>query len=303
MHQSVLYHEIINALLPHSEGKYVDCTVGAGGHAWGILEASAPGGLLLGLDLDADALSLAAERLSAFRDRFTLVQASYITLSIQLAATGWTGVDGILLDLGVSSMQLDQKDRGFSYRHEAPLDMRFNPLDSTQPTAADLVNTLSESDLADLIFRYGEDRQSRQIARRIVQNRPIATTTQLAGIVSRGSSEHRVHPATRVFQALRIAVNQELASVEKILPIALDALNPGGRLAVISFHSLEDRLVKTFFRRESKDCLCPPTQPICSCGHSATITDLTRKPVQPVEAEIRQNPRARSARLRVVEKK
>lgn len=301
-HRSVLYHEIIAALRPKSPGRYVDATVGAGGHARGILESSSPEGQLLGLDLDPSALALAQERLKDFPGRFTLVQASYITLPEQLQKLGWAQVDGIVLDLGVSSMQVDRAERGFSFAKEGPLDMRFGPSQSV--TAAELVNHWSEADLADLIWRYGEDRNSRRIARAIVNNRPHSTTTGLAQVIEKavGHSHERLHPATRTFQALRIAVNEELNAVSQILPVAVKSLLPGGRLAIIAFHSLEDRLVKQYFHQESRDCICPPEQPVCTCGHRASIKEINRHPALPTEGEIESNPRARSARLRVVEK-
>lgn len=302
-HLPVLYQEIIHALSPQSLGRYVDATVGAGGHAWGILNASTPGGLLLGLDLDPQALEIASQRLSAFESRVTLRQASYTTLLNQLADLGWETVNGIVIDLGVSSMQIDRPERGFSFLADGPLDMRFSP---DQPTsAADLVNHLPESELADLIFRYGEEKLSRRIARAILQARPLHTTAELAEVIVRaaGGRRGRIHPATRTFQALRIAVNQELQSIEDFLPQAVQALAPGGRLAVISFHSLEDRIVKQYFRRESRDCLCPPEQPICTCGHKASLTEVTRHPIEPSQEESDHNPRARSAKLRIVEKR
>ncbi len=301
-HRSVLYHEIILALSPKSSGRYVDATVGAGGHAWGILSASSPDGALLGLDLDPQALALANRRLAEFQGRFTLVQASYTTLREQLQRIGWESVQGVLLDLGVSSMQLDTPERGFSFLKDGPLDMRFGPSQTT--TAADLVNNLSEQELADLIWDYGEDRNSRKVARAIVQGRPFSTTLQLAQAIEKhiGRSKDRIHPATRTFQALRITVNQELQAIAETLPIAVEVLAPGGRLAVISFHSLEDRLVKQFCKRESRDCICPPDQPVCTCGHRASIKEITRHPIITGESEMQSNPRARSARLRVVEK-
>ncbi len=303
-HQPVLYQEIITALRPTKDGLYIDGTVGAGGHAAGILDASAPTGRLLGLDVDPQALKLAHERLAPYGDRAALVNASYATLGFQIATLGWQAVDGIVLDLGVSSMQLDTPERGFSFRSDAPLDMRFTP--ETPETAADLVNNLSERDLANIIYRYGEERRSRQIAKAILRARPIHTTRQLAQIVARaagrGGGRTRVHPATRTFQALRIAVNRELETIETVLPVAIDALAPGGRLAVISFHSLEDRIVKQFFRRESRTCICPSEQLICACEHQASLREITRKPIQPAETEMKTNPRARSARLRVAEK-
>jgi 16S rRNA (cytosine1402-N4)-methyltransferase len=301
-HISVLYHEIINALQPQSPGFYVDGTVGAGGHAWGILNASSPDGKLLGLDLDPTALELARQRLSEFGERVTLVQTSYTTLKESLQTRGWKSVQGIILDLGVSSMQIDNPDRGFSFQADGPLDMRLNPF---QPlTAADIVNNSSEERLADILWRYGEENQSRKIARMILHNRPLQTTTQLAEVVQRaiGRKHGHIHPATRTFQALRIAVNQELQSLEEVLPRAIEVLAPGGRLAIISFHSLEDRIVKQYFRSESRDCICPPEQPICTCGHKATIKEINRHPIVASEEEVLQNSRARSARLRVVEK-
>jgi 16S rRNA (cytosine1402-N4)-methyltransferase len=304
-HHPVLYNEIIHALQPTGGGFYVDGTLGAGGHAWGILDASGPDGHLLGLDVDPQALELARERLAPFGSRAILVQASYVTLSEQLAALDWGTVDGILLDLGVSSMQLDTPQRGFSFLADAPLDMRFDPTNPVR--AADLVNTLPEAELANLLFTYGEEQRSRQIARAIVNARPLYTTAQLADVVAgaarkRGAPGTRIHPATLTFQALRIAVNRELEALETVLPQAVEALAPFGKLAVISFHSLEDRIVKTFFRRESKDCLCPPRQPVCTCGHQATIIELTRRPIRPQAAEMQKNTRSRSARLRVAEK-
>ncbi len=307
-HQPVLYNEIIHSLQPHRGRRYLDGTVGAGGHAWGILEASSPDGRLLGLDVDPQALGIARKRLAPYGDRAVLAQASYVDLAEQAALLGWSSLDGILLDLGVSSMQFDTPERGFSFLVEASLDMRFNP--QAPLSAADLVNTLPEKELADLLYRYGEERMSRQVARAIVQSRPVTTTMQLAQIVARvlaggkkpASRHSHIHPATRTFQALRIAVNHELESLEMALPAAINALSPGGRLAVISFHSLEDRIVKQFMRRESQDCICPPRQPVCTCGHQAVIKEVTRHPIQPQEEEIRQNPRARSARLRVAEK-
>ena len=302
MHLPVLYHEIINILQPQPGGYYVDGTLGAGGHARGILESSSPDGKLLGMDIDPQALALAEKRLAPFKSRVILKRASYVTLRSVLATLGWGAVQGIVLDLGVSSMQLDTPERGFSFRSDAPLDMRFDLRGVT--TAADLVNSLPESELADLIYQYGEERRSRQIARAIVAARPIYTTGKLAEIVIKASRGDRsgIHPATRTFQALRIAVNRELDAIEQVLPDAVASLAPGGRLAVISFHSLEDRIIKRFFRLESSDCICPPRQPVCKCGHKAILKVLTRKPIRVSDAEARQNPRSRSSRLRVAEK-
>jgi len=279
----------------------VDGTLGAGGHAAGLLAGSEPGGQLLGLDVDPQSLGLALQKLTPFGERAWLKKASYTSLPGQLAELGWDSVDGILLDLGASSMQFDTPERGFSFLADGPLDMRFDP--SNPLTAAEIVNKWPEQELADLLFRYGEESSARRIARAIVAARPVGGTRQLAAVIERVQPRRGPHhPATLSFQALRIAVNGELESVEKILPLAVQALGPGGRLAVISFHSLEDRLVKEYFRRESKDCICPPRQPICTCGHKASIKEITRRPITPTEAEINQNSRARSAKLRVAEK-
>jgi len=301
-HLPVLYHEIIHALNPQSPGKYIDATVGAGGHARGILEKSAPDGLLLALDRDPQALALASQRLSIYKDRIKLVHASYVQLLDEMDKMSWQSVNGIIFDLGLSSMQLDTPQRGFSFQESGPLDMRFDP--SHPLDAAQLVNNLPEKDLADLIWRYGEERGSRRIAAAIVGARPIQSTIELAEVIRKavGGQRGRIHPATRTFQALRIAVNQELHAVETVLPQAVKALASGGRLAIISFHSMEDRLVKQYFKRESRDCICPPDQPVCVCGHKASIKIITPHPIRPGEEEIVNNPRARSARLRVAEK-
>ncbi len=280
----------------------MDGTVGAGGHAWGILQAGDPDCQLLGMDVDPQALKLASEKLTEYGERVYLVHASYVTLLKRLAELKWQHVDGIMLDLGLSSMQLDTQSRGFSFQAEAPLDMRFDPGGKT--SAADLVNHLDEVELADLIYRYGEERRSRQVARAIVSARPITSTTQLANLVAKvtGGGKSGIHPATRTFQALRIAVNDELEALEEVLPQTIEALKPGGRLTIIAFHSLEDRIVKQFIRKESRDCICPPRQPVCTCGHKATLWEVTTKPIRPQEDEVRGNPRSRSARLRVAER-
>ena len=307
LHQPVLYKEIIHALQPHAGGRYVDGTLGAGGHARGIMEVSAPDGRLLGLDVDPQALTLARKNLAPYEGRVHLAQASYTSLSTQLAKLQWDAVDGILLDLGASSMQFDTAERGFSFLQDAPLDMRFGP--HVSQTAADLVNESSERELANLIFHYGEERESRKIARAIVKARPLRTTRELAAVIEsvsprRGSFDklRRVHPATRTFQALRIAVNEELTSIKEVLPQAIAALRPGGRLAVISFHSLEDRIVKDFFREQSKDLVNPPYERIYEEERKATLKEVNRKPMVPSEDEIKNNPRARSAKLRIAEK-
>ncbi|MBN1452486.1 MAG: 16S rRNA (cytosine(1402)-N(4))-methyltransferase RsmH [Anaerolineales bacterium] len=300
-HQPVLYHEIIHALQPKNEGFYVDGTLGAGGHARGILEACAPDGRLLGLDVDPQALALARETLAPYGERARLIQASYTSLAELLHEIGWEKVDGILLDLGLSSMQLDAPERGFSFQHDAPLDMRFDPASPT--TAADLVNALPGDELADLIFRYGDEHASRRIAQAIVKARPLQTTRQLAAVIEAVlPRKGRIHPATQTFQALRIAVNEELDRIENVLPQAIAVLKSGGRLAVISFHSLEDRLVKEYFRSESKDLVNPPYERIYDVEKKATLREINRKVITPSEAEVAANPRARSAKLRIVEK-
>lgn len=301
-HRPVLYQEIIDSLSPSSPKRYLDCTAGAGGHAKGLLEASAPNGSLLALDLDPTAVALTKKLLEPFGSRATVLHGSYLDSGYFLQQLNWEKVAGIVLDLGVSSMQLDQPERGFSFKREGPLDMRFDQTGG--PTAADLVNRLEEQELADLIWQYGEERYSRRIAKAIVKSRPLATTTDLAQVVRSaiGKTQEKQDPATRTFQALRIAVNDELKTIEAAIPGLIALLEPTGRLAVISFHSLEDRLVKQAFQRESRDCICPPEQPICTCGHKASIKILTHRPILPGEVEREQNPRSRSAKLRVAEK-
>lgn len=301
-HTPVLYQNVLTALSLRAAGHYIDGTVGAGGHASGILGASSPDSLLLGLDRDPHALKLARQALERFEGRFFLRQCSYDEMRNPAEELGWEGVDGILLDLGLSSMQLGAADRGFSFQHEGPLDMRFNPEEGR--SAYELVNELEVEELADILWRYGEESRSRRIARAIDRSRPLETTTELARVVSEavGRTRKGIHPATKTFQALRIAVNDELRVLERGLEVGIEILNPGGRFVVISFHSLEDRIVKHTFRRESKDCICPPETPVCVCDHEAKIKVLTSKPVRPDDTEIRANPRSRSAKLRVAER-
>ncbi|NOX62508.1 MAG: 16S rRNA (cytosine(1402)-N(4))-methyltransferase RsmH [Chloroflexi bacterium] len=303
-HVPVLYQEVLEILQPRSGGRYIDATLGGAGHAEGVLEASSPDGRLLGLDADPRAIERAKRRLARFGDRVTLVQANFRHLSETAKAHRFEQVDGVLFDLGVSSHQLDDAVHGFSFLREGPLDMRLNP--ASGPSAAEIVNSLDERALADIIHRFGEERRSRRIARAIVAARPIHTTTELAQIIERavgGRRGARLHPATRTFQALRIYVNDELAALQEALPQALDLLKPGGLLVVIAFHSLEDRIVKQFMRRESRDCICPPNSPICQCNHRAQIEELFRKGLTPTPEEIVQNPRSRSARLRAARKR
>lgn len=299
--------EVLTALHPHAGGRYLDGTLGGAGHTRLLLDASAPDGQVLAIDADPLALERARTLLgeAIAEGRLLLRHGNFAQMGNLATAADFAPVDGILLDLGLSSDQLADRERGFSFSHDAPLDMRF---DSNQGvSAADLVNTLPEDELADVIWRYGEERRSRAIARRIGEARrrqPITRTGELARLVA-GVVHGRpggIHPATRTFQALRIAVNDELANLEAALPAAIELLRPGGRLAVISFHSLEDRIVKQTFQREERGCICPPEIPQCVCGHTPRLRIVTRHPLTASEAEIAVNPRARSARLRVAEK-
>lgn len=305
IHVPVLREETLDALQPRPGGRYVDGTLGGAGHAEAVLERSAPDGRLLGIDLDPEALARARRRLAPFGDRVVLVHDSFARLERLVRWHGFDPADGILLDLGLSSDEL-ASERGFSFGGAAPLDMRFNP-DEPGRSARDLVNRLDLDDLADLLFRFGEEPRSRQIARAIVQQReraPIETTDQLAALVERavGGRRGRVHPATRTFQALRIAVNRELENLEEALPQALEVLAVGGRLAVITFHSLEDRIVKRFFANLASECVCPPGLPICVCGKKATARLVSRRGIRASPAETATNPRSRTATLRAIEK-
>lgn len=304
-HLPVLPEEVLALLDPAPGGIYLDGTVGGGGHARLILEASAPDGRLIGLDRDPSALRKAAEVLAPFGERVALRHRNFSEAAGVLAELGIGGLDGMLLDLGVSSHQLDEASRGFSFRGEAPLDMRMDP--TVGPTAADVINTAAAEELARIFREYGEERFAGRIARRIVQVRqqqPLTTTRQLAELVRDavpgGKAPARIHPATRVFQALRIQVNQELEHVSRGIAEAVDLLNTGGRLVVISFHSLEDRIVKRFFQEEARGCICPPRLPTCVCNHRPRLEVLTRKGVRASDAEVEANPRARSAVLRAV---
>ena len=307
-HIPVLYQETLAGLKIRANGFYIDCTVGAGGHAAGILRANAPDGRLLGLDCDPSAIEVCRKRLAPFGERVTLVHANFADLQKEVEALGWGLADGVVLDLGVSSMQLDQPQRGFSFQQQGPLDMRFDP--RTRRTAASLVNELSEQELAEVIYRNGEEPAARAIARAIVAARPLRTTVELAEVISSAVGVSRArrqsharrparHPATRTFQALRIAVNDELGALERGLEAAVLALKPGGRLAVITFHSLEDRIVKRFLIEASRDCICPPEMAHCTCGHRATIERVSKKPIRPTAAEIERNHRSRSSKLRI----
>ncbi len=303
-HIPVLYQETLAALNIRPGGHYIDCTVGGGGHALGIVEQSEPTGRLLGLDADPEALKVAARRLAGREARIVLINENFVNLERVAGEHGFIPADGILMDLGVSSMQLDDVSRGFSFRAEAPLDMRFGPRQAE--TAFDVVNNYTERELADLIAQYGEEPRARAIARAIVRARedsPVETTAQLARIIEHVvPGRGKIHPATRTFQALRIAVNRELENLESALRQAVEILADDGRLAVISFHSLEDRLVKQFFAVEARGCICPPRIPVCVCGHTPRLEIMAKKPVAPSPEEIRRNPRSRSAKLRVARK-
>ena len=301
VHIPVLLNEAIEALGVQPGGRYIDCTVGEGGHAAAILEKSSPGGQLLGIDADPQAIAIARRRLTPYGKSALLVNDDFKNLEGICSSLDFHPVHGILFDLGLSSFQLSNRRRGFSFQLDAPLDMRFNP--SQELTAATIVNTFPEQELATIIERYGEEHRSRQIARSIVASRPLSTTLELATVVERAVGiRGRIHPATRTFQALRIAVNQELDRLEVALKQAVNLLGIGGRLVIISFHSLEDRLVKGYLREESQDCLCPPKTPVCVCGHTATLELITRKVITPSLDEIRANPRSRSAKMRVAER-
>lgn len=301
IHIPVLRDEVIEALQVQPERNYIDATVGLGGHAKAILEHS-PGVRLLGIDIDPEAIQVAKTNLSKYEDAAILINGNFVDIPTICAKYDFSPVHGILFDLGISSLQLDTADRGFSFQRDAPLDMRFNP--DQELTAADIVNTLSEAELARLIQKYGEERYSRRIARSIVRNRPVSTTLRLAQIVEQVYVGRwgRIHPATKTFLALRLAVNRELENLSIALKQARDVLIPGGRLAVISYHSLEDRIVKNFIKQETKACLCPPGTPVCQCHHSPTLKLIAKKVITPSPAEIVFNPRSRSARLRVAER-
>jgi 16S rRNA (cytosine1402-N4)-methyltransferase len=307
LHRPVMPVEVLEQLDAARGGLYVDATLGIGGHTELILRAS-PGNRVIGFDRDSEAIELAAKRLAEFGDRFIAVHSDFRSIKDVLAVKGIESVAGILADLGVSSFQLDTPERGFSFRfgQSHPLDMRMDRSQSL--TAGDLVNSLSERELAEIIFEYGEERSSRRIAHRIVAARAkaaITTTAQLADLVIKAVHQKghwRIHPATRTFQALRIAVNRELDGLDKFVADAVDLLEPHGRLVIITFHSLEDRIIKQALRFQSGLCMCPPTRPECRCGAAPRVKLLTRKAIQPGEEEIALNPRARSARLRACRK-
>jgi len=308
LHKSVLLHETIEMLNPRNGEIFVDCTLGLGGHTETILQ-TAENIQVIGIDQDLEAIRLAKQRLKDFGERIKIFHANFAEITEVLERAGVQKVNGVLADLGVSSLQFDDGKRGFSFRFDAPLDMRMDT-DSGYETAAELLERLSEEEIADLIYKYGEERMSRRIARRIVWKREIGeavkTTKELAETVEkaigRGKSKDKIHPATRTFQALRIAVNREIEILEEFISDAVDVLESEGRLAIITFHSLEDRIVKQTFQKLAGKCSCPPRLPQCVCGAEKKIEILTRKPIVPDEPEIAENPRARSAKLRICQK-
>ena len=290
------------ALQLKPDGVYIDCTIGEGGHSLSILGV-APEARMLGIDLDPGALAVATERLSADLNKVVLAQGSFANIFDIARERGFTGVQGVIFDLGLSSRQVDTQARGFSFRQEARLDMRFDP--TQELTAYQVVNDYSDRVLGDIIRQLGEEPWAGRIARAIARSRPVETTTQLAEVVARASGRSRrgrTHPATRTFQAIRMAVNGELENLEHGLDGALDVLDHSGRLVVISYHSLEDRLVKNTLRREASACICPPGTPQCVCGHTPTIRLVNRRVIKPTPDEIKANPRSRSARMRIAER-
>ena len=305
-HVSVLLDECLDGLAIKPDGIYVDGTLGGAGHSSQIVKRLTTG-RLIGIDRDPVALCAAGERLAPFADRVTLVHSNFCQIAQVLKDLDISGVDGILLDLGVSSPQLDDGSRGFSYMVDAPLDMRMNGEDVM--SAYDVVNTWSQEELKRILYDYGEERYAPQIAGAICRRReqkPIETTLELVDVIRStmpaAALREKQHPAKRSFQAIRIAVNDELGSVEKVMKDAVPCLNPGGRLAVITFHSLEDRIVKNAMANAAKGCTCPPNFPVCVCGKKPQVKVLTRKPIVSGEEELERNPRARSAKLRVCEK-
>ena len=310
VHIPVLLPEALHYLAVRPGGRYIDCTTGLGGHSTAIAQELGDEGRLLCMDQDADALEFARTKLAPFGRRVSFVHGNFRDIASVAQAEGFTAVDGILMDLGISSMQIGRAERGFAFGLNGPLDMRMDR-SSGGITAAEIVNEWDETSIANLFYTYGEERQSRRIAASVVHNRPIATTWELARAIEQavGGARGRtqIHPATKVFLALRIRVNGELDSLDAALPQAYSLLgfgsaHGGGRLVVISFHSLEDRVVKQYMRREATDCICPPQVPLCRCGHVATLRDLTRRAVKPGDEEVARNPRSRSAVLRAAER-
>ena len=303
VHRPVLVAEAVQQLNPRRDGIYVDATVGEGGHAVVILESSSPTGRVLGIDLDPRSLAHAVRRLQRYGRRFSCVQGNYADMLALARANGHGQVDGALIDLGFSARQIQEPGYGFSFRRDEPLDMRFDP--EAHLTAEHIVNTFPEKELAQLIFQYGEEPKARTVARNLVRARPIGSTVKLAELVAAAVGPRRgrkLHPATRTFQALRMAVNNELSNLESGLTSAIQLLAPEARLVVISYHSIEDRVVKTFMAREKAACICPPEVPECICGHQPTLRLINRRVIKPSDQEVQSNPRSRSARMRVAQR-
>lgn len=304
LHAPVLLKEVVQYLNPQPNENFVDCTVGSGGHSLAILEKTAPNGKLLGIDWDKDAIERTAERFHQFGNRTILVNDNYVHIKSIVIEKKFKNIRGIVIDLGFSLDQIQTSGRGFTFQRDEPLDMRYS-LENTL-TAAKILNSYSETQLIKIFRDYGEERQSMKIARKIIEARaqqPILRTFQLVQLLMEFKNPRKkIHPATQIFQALRIAVNDELHNVITVLADLVDVLDVNGRLAVITFHSTEDRIVKQFFQKEAKNCLCPPEVPICNCGHLAKIKIITKKPITPSEREIEENFHSRSAKLRVVEK-
>lgn len=301
-HTPVMVPEILKFLNVSSGGRYIDCTLGEGGHTKTILEASHPGGEVLGIDADHEAIEVSKSRLESYGERFIYSNNNFKDLKKVAMKSNFIPCHGILFDLGVSSLQLDKESRGFSFRRKAPLDMRFS-INQTL-TAKDVVNTFSESEIADILFQFGEERRSRKIAKLIVQNRPIKNADELSDLIKKNlrQTNYKINPSTKTFQALRIYINEELNALSRALDQALEIVGVGGRIAIISYHSLEDRIVKNFFKKESKYCICLPNVSECDCGHIPKIKIITKKPIVPSSNEIESNRRSRSAKLRVVER-
>ena len=304
-HRPVMVETVLEFLAPRPGGRYVDGTVGDGGHAQALLEATAPDGRVLGIDRDPIMVARAARRLAPFGERIMLVHGDYRNLTLHITEAGWVEVDGVLLDLGLSSYHLETAERGFSFAADGPLDMRYDP--AITLAAREIVNTWAVKDLAALFREHGEGRDASRIARAIGQARtvqPLERTGELSDLIvsTKGVGAGGIHPATRVFQALRCAVNDELSDLGAALETAADRLVAEGRLVVISFHSLEDRIVKGTFRGMERGCICPPVVPVCRCGRAPKVVRLTKKPRRPSDAEVEANRRARSARLRACEK-
>ena len=301
-HIPVMVPEILKYLEVSSGGRYIDCTLGEGGHTKSLLEASNPGGEVLGIDADHEAIEVSKNRLEEYGERFIYDNSNFKNIKKIAMKSKFVPCHGILFDLGVSSLQLDKESRGFSFRRKAPLDMRFS-INQTL-TAQDVLNTFSESEISDILYQYGEERQSRKIAKLIIENRPFSNADELSDLIKKNirQTNYKINPSTKTFQALRIYINEELNSLSQALEQSLEILGVGGRMAVISYHSLEDRIVKNFFKKESKYCICPPNIPECDCGHFPKLKIITKKPVSPSQSEIEANKRSRSAKLRVVER-